>query len=178
MRAAYVTLFVVLAVAGLTQTAAAAPTWVLIDTLSVPATGGTVASNVTLQMGFSYLLAASGTFSAGASITADAEYSSGPTSYVWQEPVEGYEGYGNDLLDLRVDGAFVNWGPFNANHLYTRSVTGAGSTVAFDIYDIYSSNNQGALTVEIYQYVPAPGALLLGSMGAGVVGWLRRRRAV
>jgi hypothetical protein len=156
----------------------AGPTWALIDTLSVPATGGTITSNVTLQAGLPYLLAASGTFSAGANITGDAEYSSGPTSYVWQEPVEGYESYGNDLLDLRVDGAFVNWGPFNANHLYTRSIVGAGNKVAFDIYDIYSPNNQGALTVDIYAYVPAPGALLLGSLGVGVLGWLRGRRVV
>jgi hypothetical protein len=178
MKAACVTLFAALAVVGLAQPAEAGPTWALVDTLNVPATGETVTSNVTLQTGFSYLIAAAGTFSAGANITADAEYSSGPTSYVWQDPVEGYESYGEGLLDLRVDGAFVDWGPFNANHIYTLAVVGAGNKVGFDIYDIYSSNNTGALTVDIYQYVPAPGALILGGIGAAVVGGLRRRRAI
>ncbi len=163
----------------LSQTAVASPTWVLVDTLTVPATGGSVNSAVTLGAGGSYLLEALGTVSAGASITADAEYASGPTSFVWQDLVEGYESYGEGLMELRVDGNFVEWGPFNPNHVYTLPWTGAGSTVAFDIYDIYSPNNSGSLTVNIYaEVIPAPGAVLLSALGAGLVGWLRRRRAL
>jgi len=173
-------LIAVLAALMLSQTAVAAPTWVLIDTLTVPSVNSTVNSAVTLVAGGSYLLEALGTYDAGATITADAEYSSGPTSFVWQDSVEGYVSYGEGLLELRVNGSFVEWGPYSSDHVYQLAFTGAGSTVAFDIYDLNGgSNNVGELTVNIYQdVVPAPGAILLGTLGAGLVGWLRRRSAL
>ena len=145
----------------------------------MPATGGTSTSAITLGLGDSYRFEASGTFSAGANITADAEYASGPTSYVWQDLVEGYESYGESLLELRIDGAAVEWGPFNANHIYTLPFAGTGNPVAFDIYDIYGSNNSGALNVDIYQHVvPVPGAFLLGALGSSLAGWLVRRKSL
>jgi uncharacterized repeat protein (TIGR01451 family) len=124
--------------------------WVELETLTVDAKGAVATSTTTLLNGVSYKIKASGTYSAGASITADAEYSSGPVSYAWQEPVEGYEYLGVNLLDLKVDGAFVNWGAYNASHVYTLDYAGIGSTVSFQIYDTYSPNNSGSLTVKIY----------------------------
>jgi hypothetical protein len=163
----------------LSRMAAAAPTYVLIDTLAVPANGGPVTSYVTLVAGDNYRFEALGTYDAGDSITADAEYSSGPASYVWQDLVEGYESYGEGLLELRVNGGFVEWGPFNPSHVYTLDQIGTGSSVRFDIYDSYYGNNSGSLLVRIYaEGAPAPGAILLGTFGVGLVGWLRRRRAL
>ena len=157
--------------------AQAAPTWVLLEELNVPSTGGTITSTMTLLDGQLYRLEASGTFSAGAGITADAEYSSGPSSYLWRDDVEGYEQYGEGLLELKVNGNFVEWGPYNPTHVYTLDMVGTGNPVVFEfsIYDIYFPNNSGSLSAGIYG-IPAPGALLLGSMGMGIVGWLRKRR--
>lgn len=127
----------------------------LVDTVEVPADSASGATSTTpLESGKTYILEVSGTFDAAAGITADAEYSSGPTSYVWQEPVEKYESYGVNLLDLKVDGAFVDWGPYDSSHVYTLLYPGTGSTVSFLIYDLAPySNNSGFLTVDIYELV-------------------------
>lgn len=173
----FLVITVALVVLAFVQSAWAGPTWILLEELSVPATGGTVTSTTTLVNGQLYRLEASGTFSAGASITADAEYSSGPPSYVWQDTVEGYETYGEGLLELKVNGNFVEWGSFNPNHVYTLDMVGTGNPVVFSIYDIYYPNNSGSLTARIYG-VPVPSAVLLSGIGVGLVGLLRRHRTL
>lgn len=161
-----VALGMALAVLAVSQSAVAVPT--LLETLTVDAQGADVVSVTTLAGGSRYQIEVSGTFSAGADITADAEYSSGPDSFAWQDLVEKYEDEGEGLLELRIDGNFVEWGPFNSNHVYTLDIIGRGSTIVLDIYDIYYPNNSGTLTADIYA-VPAPGAFLLASLGLACI---------
>ena len=165
-----------LAVAALAfcQSALAVPT--LLESLNVDADGTAVTSATTLVNGSRYQLVVGGTFDAGAKITADAEYSSGPVSYVWQDLVEQYETHGEGLLELRIDGNFVEWGAYNPSHVYSLDIIGQGAPIVLDVYDTYSSNNVGTLTADLYA-VPAPGALLLASLGLACVRRFRSLRS-
>jgi len=49
--------------------------------------------------------------------------------------MDGYTGYGDDILDLRINSSFVNWGTYNVPHSYAASFTGTGATVNFNIFD-------------------------------------------
>ncbi len=149
--------------------------WVQIDELTVPGTGGIVTSAVTLGSGLSYKFEASGTYYANDGIWADAEYASGPTSYAWIDGVERYLQYGPNLLDLKVNGGFVDWGPFSTNNVYDLAFTGVGAPVTFNIYDIAPDNNSGSLNVKVYALVPVPAAVLLGALGFGVAGLKLRK---
>ncbi|MBW1744341.1 MAG: hypothetical protein JRJ47_13075 [Deltaproteobacteria bacterium] len=147
----------------------APPAWVLLETFAVDADGTVATSTETLVDGWLYRFEVSGRYSAGANITADAEYSSGPDSYAWDDFVEKYEVHGECLLELTVDGGCVEWGPYDPEHVYTMDYTGAGSTVDFQIYDIYSPNNTGSLTVKIYaQPLKVSTAIISGESEVGV----------
>ncbi|MBN1359236.1 MAG: hypothetical protein JW993_01535 [Sedimentisphaerales bacterium] len=67
---------------------------------------------------------------------------------------------------------------------FVQSVWGTGSDVppTFPLNtgppDYFDGPNMRFDAVQAPPIVPAPGALLLGSLGAGLVGWLRRRRAM
>jgi hypothetical protein len=172
-------LSIVTAVALAVPARADMTTGALLDMFSVPALNTpVVTSSVSLSSGTWYRFEVSGTYNAGDSITADAEYSYrpvGPGTHVWQEPVENYESYGPDLLDLMVNNGFVDWGPYNDSHIYTVDFMGLGNAVTFQINDFYPSNDSGNLNVKIYALVPVPAGVLLGMLGLGAAGLKLRK---
>jgi len=126
-----------------------------LETVTVPASGLAAVSSLTsLLPGKNYVLKASGTANAGDGIVFDADYSfRTPTSVTWTDAVSTYESYGDTLLDLKVNGGFVNWdndATYNTNHTYEYHLTGSGSPVSLLIYDVYYPNNTGSLSVDVY----------------------------
>lgn len=125
------------------------------ETVTVPANSATpITSTMPLHSGHDFILKASGTANAGDGIEFDADYSyRTPTSSTWTDAVNSYESYGDTLLDLQVNGGSVNWGAYNSSHVYEHVMAGTGAPVSFLINDVYSVNNTGNLTVDIYMQI-------------------------
>lgn len=129
----------------------------LVETLTVYANDSDGEDSDILESGKEYIFYASGTAYAcnqpGCVIEFDAEYSTSDNSATpWVDGVAPpYDVHGADLLDLMVDGGFVNWGVYDSSHTYQMDYSGTGSSVNFTIYDIYYPNNTGSLTVDIYR---------------------------
>jgi hypothetical protein len=107
--------------------------------------------------GYPYAITVHGTYFAGGigdfDIQADAEYSQDWYQRMnllpWTDLVRGYEGLGEGLLEMKVDGGFVEWGAFDNGHSYSIEHTATGATIDFQIYDTYAQNNTGGLCVGV-----------------------------
>ncbi len=124
-----------------------------VSSLNVPA-NGEVVNSAPLESGKKYLVKVSGAAQAGDNIHFDAECASDGGVTPWINGVPRYLSYGENLLDLKINDNFVDWGSCEpVNHTYYYLLNGNGSPVSFKVYDIYYPNNTGSLTVEIYEVV-------------------------
>jgi len=129
-----------------------------VETVSVPANKATsTLSNNILVNGINYILKAYGTALAcnqpGCVISFDADYSTSDAGLNWVDGVAPpYAIYGPDLLDLKVDNGFVNWGVYSASHEYEIPYIGTGNPLILFINDLAGShfNNSGSLFVDIF----------------------------
>ncbi len=87
--------------------------------------------------------------------------------------------YAYDASDNVLDSAFTD--PLAHNDVETLTVSDVGGIAYITAYGHKVSSIQwdsiGLDNME-WEPIPAPGAILLGSLGVGLVGWLRRRRTL
>ncbi|MFC2153174.1 hypothetical protein ACFLQ7_00885 [Actinomycetota bacterium] len=112
--------------------------------------------SVSAVANYPYAIDVMGTYFAGGAnlydIQADAKYSEDSfqraNALPWTDLVRNYESYGPGLLELMVDGGYVDWGAFSADHMYSIEYMATGD-LEFQIYDIYAQNNTGGLCVDV-----------------------------
>jgi len=81
--------------------------------------------------------------------------------------------FGDDMTSPLLRQTFVI-----GSSLQNMTIPSGATRLFFGLNDGYEwNNNVGALGVTVMP-IPAPGALLLGSLGVSLVGWLRRRRTL
>ena len=137
--------------------------------LSVSSVGVSCADNAPtvysepLQEGYLYLVEISGTYYANDQITSDARFNNRPPTSgdEWWDLVPKYTSYGEDLLEMFINGEAIDWdyeaaewgndNAFNEAHVYSVHVYGDGSGLELHIYDICSGNNSGGLNVAIIE---------------------------
>jgi hypothetical protein len=83
-----------------------------------------------------------------------------------------------DAGDTLLDSAFTSVLSKDENE--TLTVSDGGGIAYIEAFGSSAGSTVDTLGVDNMQWeaIPAPGAILLGSLGVGIVGWLRRRRTL
>jgi len=159
----------VVGVPSLARATAPPDGFVLLETITVPTDGSSVASTHILQAGVTYKIRALGLFSIGG-----AGYGYGDAEYAF----DGLNGAGNvsdtnipPEVDLGIAindtvndiPKFPSWGSFNPSHLYTIDFVGLGAPLSLNYHDSLYPDNAFPATVEIFAPAGAtpPGFVLL-----------------
>lgn len=131
----------------------AAPTWQVVDTLTVPVNGSSVTSTKVLENGVTYRLVASGTATIEpiGPVLADAEF------FNFGNPNDGIPSVDIGLgIDDPTFDAFrtPDWGPYSPSHVYQVDFVGKGAPIDANFHDGFHLNNSGTLTLEILELLP------------------------
>jgi hypothetical protein len=147
----------VVGVPSLARATAPPDGFVLLETITVPTDGSSVASTHILQAGVTYKIRALGLFSIGG-----AGYGYGDAEYAF----DGLNGAGNvsdtnipPEVDLGIAindtvndiPKFPSWGSFNPSHVYTIDFAGLGAPISLNYHDSLYPDNAFPATVEISQ---------------------------
>lgn len=128
-----------------------APSWTVVEELTVLANGSDVESSTVLQNGVTYHLRASGTLNMNTTQNwiADAEY------YNFASPIDTVSGVdiGLGVDDPTVDATRTpKWGEYRNDHTYEIDFVGEGATITANFHDGVTYDNTGSLTLEILAF--------------------------